>query len=73
MLLFCNRVGIALELGFRVAGENIRAFQISGKSGRALGTAFGTVPRACSLPNNNSSLRELVTPIDFKGWGSQWS
>jgi hypothetical protein len=44
MLLFCesrwNRVGIALEFDFLVAGENIRALQISGKSGRPLGTAF---------------------------------
>jgi hypothetical protein len=56
MLLFRDRVGIALEL--ISAGENIRALQISGKSGRALGTAFRTVPQACSLPNSDSNLRE---------------
>jgi len=44
MLLFCDRVGIALEFDFRVAGENIRAIQISGKSGGSLGTLFKTCP-----------------------------
>jgi len=73
MLLSCGCIAIAREFDFRAAGENIRAFQISGKSGRALGTAFRTVPRACSLPNSDSNLRSIVTPIDFKGWGSQWS
>ena len=36
MLLFYDRVGIALQLDFRVASENIGAFQISGKSSRSL-------------------------------------
>jgi hypothetical protein len=49
MLLFCDRVGIALEFDFRVAGENIRAFQISGKSGRPLGTVFRTASRNLQL------------------------
>jgi len=64
MLLFCDRIGIALEFNFRVAGENIRVLQISGKSGRALGTAFRTVPRACSLANSDSNLREY--------WDGRW-
>jgi hypothetical protein len=34
MLLSCGCVAIAREFDFRVAGENIRVFQISGKSGR---------------------------------------
>ena len=57
MLLFCDRVGIVLEFDFRVAGGNIRTFQISGKSGRALGAVFRTVPRAFSLPISDWNLR----------------
>jgi hypothetical protein len=49
MLLFCGCVAIAREFDFRVAGENIRAFQISGKSGRTLGIVFRTASRNLQL------------------------
>ena len=67
MLLFRDRVGIALEL--ISAGENIRAFHISGKSGWPSGTLFRTVSRACSWPNGDSNLRKHCDAYRFQRLG----
>jgi len=58
--LICPSSAIALasRLSLISAGENIRAFQISGKSGRPFGTVFRTGSRTGSLQNSGSNLRE---------------
>jgi hypothetical protein len=73
MLLSCGCIAIAREFDFRAAGENIRAFQISGKSGRRLELPSEPCrePAVCRIAIR--IFESIVTPIDFKGWGSQWS
>jgi hypothetical protein len=72
MLLFYDLVGIVLELDFRVVGENIRVFQISGKSRWSLGAVSEGNREEYSLPGvEGFKSSSVAMPIDFKGLGSQ--
>jgi hypothetical protein len=67
MLLFCDGVRIALEFDFRVAGENIRAFQISGNQDEPL-ELFSEPCRglaACRIAIR--IFESIVMAVDFTG------
>src|SRR5216684_6127144 len=69
--LICPSFAIARQFDFHVAWGNIRAFQISDKSGGP----FGRLSEPCrGLAAAELAFRifeSLVMPIDFKGRGSQ--
>lgn len=69
MLLSCGCVVIAREFDFRVAGENIRTFQISDKSGGRLEPFQNCVANIRGAESAARSFESIVTPIDFKGGG----
>jgi hypothetical protein len=64
---YAPHFAIALEFDFRVAGENIRAFQISGKSGGSFGVFSEPRrdPAGCRIIDSN--LQSILMPSDFKG------
>jgi hypothetical protein len=58
---------IALEFDFLSAGENIRAFQISGKSGDRSKCFQNRVANLQVAESAIRILQSILMPIDFKG------
>ena len=61
MLLFRVRLGFS----FRVAGQNIRAFPISGKLGTLAPATFRQAPRHCDCENQNCRFSNCSYPREI--------